>query len=80
MNQVRHSRERFWSGRRVLVWSLVLGAIGVTPLLLYIRFGPPDGNPIGLGLLAMISVPLATMGVVVGLLKLVIQAIVRVES
>lgn len=61
------------SGRRILIGSLIFGAVGVAPLLLYIIFGPADGNPIGLGLLAMASLPLAAFGVLIGLVKLVVE-------
>jgi hypothetical protein len=32
-------------------------ALGTGPLLLYVVFGPKDGNPIGLGLLFFFSFP-----------------------
>lgn len=62
-----------WSGRRILIGSLIFGAVGVSPLLLYVIFGPADGNPIGLGLLAMASIPLATFGVLIGLVKTAVE-------
>ncbi|MDZ7653553.1 MAG: hypothetical protein U5L03_13900 [Burkholderiaceae bacterium] len=34
--------------------------------MLYVAFGPADGNPIGLGLLAMLGVPLSGVLIVVG--------------
>ncbi len=41
-----------------LLWLAGLVALlGIGPLLLYIAVGPADGNPIGLGLLAMLAVP-----------------------
>jgi hypothetical protein len=40
------------------------------PLLAYVALGPEDGNPIGLGLLAVVTVPIATIGVLVGLIRL----------
>jgi hypothetical protein len=49
----------------------------VLPLLAYIAFGPKDGNPIGLGLLAVFAVPIATIGVLVGLIRLVVEVFVR---
>ena len=30
-------------------------AIGTLPLLLYVMFGPKDGNPVGLGILMCLS-------------------------
>jgi hypothetical protein len=39
------------------------------PLLLYVWFGPKDGNPIGLGLLAFVTLPFAGVGIAIGLVK-----------
>lgn len=64
---------RRWSGPRTIANSLKLGAAGVAPLLLYIAFGPEDGNPIGLGLLAAFTVPVAMTGVIVGVLKTILE-------
>ncbi|HEX5830648.1 MAG TPA: hypothetical protein VFY16_06690 [Gemmatimonadaceae bacterium] len=47
----------------------------MSPLLLYIAFGPADGNPIGLGLLAVVAVPAAVIGVGVGLLTMLLQTL-----
>lgn len=52
----------FWAG----VW--VLG-LTVGPLLLYVIFGPADGNPIGLGLLFFFGAPVGFVLMVVGLVK-----------
>jgi len=60
-----------------MVWSLVIGFAGVLPLLLYMALGPADGNPIGLGLLAVVAVPVAGVGVVVGLIVTLVQKFVR---
>jgi hypothetical protein len=35
--------------------GLAVAVGGTVPLLLYIVFGPKDGNPIGLGLLMLLS-------------------------
>lgn len=43
-------------------------AVGTMPLLLYIIFGPADGNPIGLGLLAWASWLVGGICIVVALL------------
>lgn len=66
---------RRWSGPRTIANSLKLGIVGIAPLLLYIEFGPKDGNPIGLGLLAALTVPVAVTGVFVGILKTVLERI-----
>lgn len=59
---------RRMSGSTIMVWSLVIGLGGALPLLLYMALGPADGNPIGLGLLAMVAVPVGGVGLVVGLI------------
>jgi hypothetical protein len=68
---------RRWNGWRVGAVSLGLGLSGVLPLLAYIAFGPKDGNPIGLGLSALFTLPVATIGVLVGLIRLVVRVFVR---
>jgi hypothetical protein len=50
----------FWAGAIVV-------AMSVAPLLLYVIFGPKDGNPIGLGLLMFFGVPLGLVLLVIGL-------------
>lgn len=62
-----------WSGRRFVLGSLAMGIAGTLPLLLYIAFGPRDGNPIGLGLLAVFTVPCAAMGIFIGLVKMLVE-------
>ncbi|NGY05200.1 hypothetical protein [Solimonas terrae] len=47
----------------------VIAALGTAPLLLYIIFGPSDGNPIGLGLLAWASWLVGGVVIVVALLR-----------
>ena len=64
---------RRWKGLRIVAVSLGLGLIGVLPLLAYIAFRPKDGNPIGLGLLAVLALVVATIGVLVGLLRLIVE-------
>lgn len=56
-----------------MLLSLAVGAAGVLPLLLYIAVGPADGNPIGLGLLAVAAVPIAGVGVFIGLIKMLVE-------
>lgn len=62
-----------WSGLRLITTSVAVGFAGVLPLLLYIAFGPSDGNPIGLGLLAVLAIPVAGIGTCVGLLKWIVE-------
>lgn len=65
------------SGIAIIRTSMAIGAAGILPLLLYAAFGPKDGNPIGLGLLAVVAVPVALVGTAAGLLKLMIEFIAR---
>jgi len=50
----------FWIGVAVAVAS-------VAPLLLYVIFGPANGNPIGLGLLFFFGTPVGLVLTVLGL-------------
>ena len=53
-------------GLRILLRSLLIGALGVAPLLVYMLLGPKDGNPIGLGLLAALAVAVSGIGMLIG--------------
>ncbi|MCZ7556190.1 MAG: hypothetical protein M5R41_07305 [Bacteroidia bacterium] len=64
-------------GLKILLWSIVVGLGGCLPLLLYIQFGPSDGNPIGLGLLALAAIILGGIGVATGLVVMLGQEIER---
>lgn len=75
MKDLEESLLRRWKGLRIVAISLALGLIGVLPLLLYIAVGPKDGNPIGLGLLAVLAIPIATIGALVGLIWLVVEVV-----
>lgn len=68
---------RHWTGLRIVAVSLGLGAVGLLPLMLYALLGPSDGNPVGLGLLAMAACAVATIGVLIGLISLVIEIFLR---
>lgn len=61
-----------WSATRFLAAGAVIVGLGYLPLQFYILFGPADGNPIGLGLLAVVAVPLGVLVVAIGLLKLLV--------
>jgi hypothetical protein len=54
-------------GVRIVYAGVAVAAVAWMPLLLYIAFGPPEGNPIGLGLLAMLGTPVAVVAVLVGI-------------
>lgn len=73
MSGIEEALLRRFPGSRILLWSVVFGLAGVAPLLLYVAFGPADGNPIGLGLLAVVAVPIGTVGAGVGLIKILVE-------
>lgn len=77
MSQYEEALLRRWSGMRILCASLLVAVLGVAPLGFYILFGPSDGNPIGLGLLAVVAVPVASAGVIVSLIKLAVGRFAR---
>jgi hypothetical protein len=58
-----------WSISRFLITGIVIAVIGYLPLQLYIVFGPRDGNPIGLGLLAVIAILAGLIVVAIGFIK-----------
>ena len=61
-------------GLKIAGVALAIGAVSWAPLLLYIPLGPADGNPIGLGLLAMAGTLLAVLGAGIGALWWVFAA------
>lgn len=61
-----------WSAGRFLIAGAVIAVAGLAPLGLYILFGDPRGNPIGLGLLAVAAVPAGGVVAAIGLVKLVV--------
>ncbi len=73
MSRTEEAILRRWSGATIALASLALGGAAVLPLLLYIAFGPADGNPIGLGLLAALAVPVAGLGVMIGVVKMLVE-------
>ena len=72
MSQLEERLLARWSATHFLVAGAVIAGLGYLPLQLYILFGPADGNPIGLGLLAVVAVPLGALVVAIGLLKLLV--------
>ena len=80
MSHIEEALLRRFSGLKIVVWSIALGAACVLPLQLYILFGPADGNPIGLGLLAVAAVPIAGLGVVIGVIKCLVEYFARKEE
>jgi len=55
-------------GKRLTIISVIMLALCVAPIMLYAAFGPADGNPIGLGLLAVFGWPLFASLTVIGLI------------
>ena len=54
--------------KSILFWiGLFVMAASLAPLLLYVIFGPKDGNPIGLGLLMVFGCPLGLLLLLLGL-------------
>lgn len=64
-------------GAKIFLTSLILGAAGVAPLAIYILLGPKDGNPIGLGLLAVVAAPASVIGMAIGAITFVIGRFTR---
>jgi hypothetical protein len=62
---------------KFLLRSLSVGAVGIAPLLLYILLGPKNGNPIGLGLLAVLAALVATVGAAIGAVTLLVEYFAR---
>jgi hypothetical protein len=62
-----------WPGVTIMKASALLGLAGIAPLLLYVLLGPKDGNPIGLGLLAFVTLPAATIGLAVGAVAALVE-------
>lgn len=55
---------------KLLLSGVIVPVAGTLPLILYIAFGPPDGNPIGLGLLAWLSWLIGLVFLLAGLIAL----------
>lgn len=64
-------------GLRTLMFALATAAAMGGPMLLYIAFGPADGSPVGLGLLAAVGVPAAGVLLLVALVQLAVDAGLR---
>lgn len=58
-------------GIKIIALSLLLVLVSAAPIMLYILFGPADGNPIGLGLLFAAGALVGHLGFLVGLLLLI---------
>jgi hypothetical protein len=61
-----------WSPMAFIKAGALVMLLGAAPLLLYALLGPADGNPIGLGLLMVVAVPIGFLLLGIGLLRLLI--------
>lgn len=65
------------TGLKTALVGLAIGMLCWMPLLLYVPFGPPEGNPVGLGLLAMVGTLIGVFAIGVGLLWWVFGMLMR---
>jgi hypothetical protein len=70
-------RSDIRTGLKIIVTSLAVCGITILPLLLYVVFGPAGGNPVGLGLLAMIGWVAIAFGVPVGVVWLLYELVTK---
>ena len=80
VNRVNQPAAKRSRGLRILLGSLTAGAVGIAPLLLYILLGPADGNPIGLGLLAVFAAAIAIVGGLIGAVTIAIEYLQRMRA
>ena len=73
MSHLEEAILRRFPGSTIVLCGVAVAVAGVLPLLLYIAFGPEDGNPIGLGLLALVAIPAGGMIALAGIIKLLVQ-------
>ncbi len=69
MIDLEHRLLKRWTAAAFLKTGVVLMAAGLLPILLYAKFGPPEGNPTGLALLMAVLVPVGFLLAGIGLLK-----------
>lgn len=72
MVDFEHELVKRWSGAAFIKAGLVVMAAGFLPIGLYTLFGPADGNPIGLGLLMVVLVPVGFLLAGIGVMRLLI--------
>ncbi len=77
MIDFEHRLVKRWSWLAFVKAGALVMAIGLGPILLYTLLGPADGNPIGLGLLMVVLVPVGFLLVGIGLLRLLIALLQR---
>jgi hypothetical protein len=64
-------------GLKIILASAGMSALFSVPLLLYVVFGPADGNPVGLGLLFVLGLALGTLGAAIGVVALAVDRFIR---
>lgn len=69
MPDFEHKLLKRWTWTVFVKTGLLLMAAGVLPIALYSLFGPADGNPVGLGLLMVVLVPIGFLLLGTGLLR-----------
>ena len=75
ISKILHSNSQ--RGVKVIALSLLLVLICAAPIMLYIAFGPKDGNPIALGWLFALGALVAHVGFVVGMLLLIVDNLLK---
>jgi hypothetical protein len=72
MPDFQHKLLQRWRPASFIKAGVLVMLLGATPLLLYTLLGPADGNPIGLGMLMAVAVPIGFLLLGIGLLRLLI--------
>lgn len=73
MSHIEEALLRRFEGSTIVIFGIGVAVAGVLPLLLYTALGPADGNPIGLGLLALVAIPTGGMIALAGIVKLLVR-------
>ncbi len=77
MPDFEHKLVQRWTGATFIKAGLLVMLAGAAPLLLYTVVGPADGNPIGLGILMVVAVPIGFLLLGIGALRLLIAWLQR---
>ena len=77
MPDFEHKLVQRWTATTFIKAGLIVMLVGAAPLLLYTLLGPADGNPIGLGLLMVVAVPVGFLLLGIGVLRLLIAWLQR---
>jgi len=72
MPDFQHKLLQRWAPMTFIKAGALVMLLGAAPLLLYTLLGPADGNPIGLGILMVVAVPIGFLLLGIGLLHLLI--------